>query len=137
MLVPKWAVTKKFKDYLLGSQFTAYTDNNPLAYIKESKLGVAQIRWLSKLALFDFDIKYRMGKSNQAADPLSHCPKASVDMSSDRGSEEEYETILFNSITDLIWIHGLSFCVVCEHGKDVGGICSGACLLESRVNYLY
>ena len=74
LLALKWAVTEKFRDYLLGSKFTVYTDNNPLAYVKESKLGAAQIRWLSKLALFDFDIKYRSGKSNQAADALSHRP---------------------------------------------------------------
>ena len=40
LLVLKWAVTKKFKDYLLGSLFTVYTNNNPLAYVKGSKLGV-------------------------------------------------------------------------------------------------
>ena len=74
LLALKWAVTEKFKDYLLGSRFTVYTDNNPLAYVKGSKLGAAQIRWLSELALFDFDIKYRTGKSNQAADALSHHP---------------------------------------------------------------
>ena len=77
-----------------------YTDNNPLAYVRESKLGVAQIRWLSKLALFDFDIKYRKDKSNQAADALSHHPKSGVDMSSDRGSKEEYETIPYEVISD-------------------------------------
>ena len=96
----KWVVTEKFREYLLGSRFTAYTDNNPLAYIKKSKLGVAQIRWLSELALFDFDIKYRTGKSNQAADALSCLPKSSVDKSSDRGSEEEYETISYEVISD-------------------------------------
>ena len=100
LLALKWAVTEKFRDYILASWFTAYTDNNPLAYIKESKLGAAQIRWLSKLALFDFDIKYRMGNSNQAADALSHHLKSSVDISSDRGSEEEYETILYEVISD-------------------------------------
>ena len=51
LLVLKWAVTEKFRGYLLGSKFTVYTDNNPLTYVKESKLGAAQIRWLSKLAL--------------------------------------------------------------------------------------
>ena len=61
LLALKWVVTEKPRDYLLGSKFTVYTDNNPLAYVKESKLGVAQIRWLSKLALFNFDIKYRSG----------------------------------------------------------------------------
>ena len=72
LLALKWAVTEKLRDYLLGSKFTVYTDNNPLAYIKESKLGMAQIRWLSKLALFDFNIQYRSGKSNQAAELSSH-----------------------------------------------------------------
>ena len=58
LLVLKWAVTEKFWDYLLGSQFQDYTDNNPLTYVQESKLGASQIRWLSELALFDFTIKY-------------------------------------------------------------------------------
>ena len=26
----KWAVTEKFRDYLLGNKFKVYTDNNPL-----------------------------------------------------------------------------------------------------------
>ena len=109
LLAHKWAVTKKFRDYLLVSWFTAYTDNNPLAYIKENKLGAAHIRWLSKLALFDFDIKYTTGKSNQAANALSCCPKSSVDMSSDGGSEEEYETITYEVISDDLTelIHGI------------------------------
>ena len=49
LLALKWAVTKKFRDYLLGSKFTVYTDNNPLAYVQTSKLGVSQICWLSNL----------------------------------------------------------------------------------------
>ena len=72
LLVLKWAVTEKFWDYLLGLQFQVYTDNNPLAYIQESKLGASQIQWLSELALFDFTIKYQTGHSNRAADALSH-----------------------------------------------------------------
>ena len=58
LLVLKWVVTEKFRDYLLGLQFQVYTDNNLLAYIMESKLGASQIQWLSELALFDFFIKY-------------------------------------------------------------------------------
>ena len=58
LLALKWAVTEKFRDYLLELKFTVYTDNNPLAYIQTSKLGASQIHWLSKLALFDFNIIY-------------------------------------------------------------------------------
>ena len=61
---------------------------------------MAQIRWLSKLVLFDFDIKYRTDKSNQAADALSCCPKSSIDISNDRESKEEYETILYEIVSD-------------------------------------
>ena len=71
----KWSVCDKFKDYLFGSKFTVFTDNNPLCYIKSSKLGAAQIRWLSELTLYDFDIVYCSGKSNLVADTLSHCPE--------------------------------------------------------------
>ena len=75
LMALKWSVCNKFKDYLLGSKFTVFTDNNPLCYIKSSKLGAAQIRWLSELALYDFDIIYCSGKSNLVADALSRCPE--------------------------------------------------------------
>ena len=99
LLALKWAVTEIFRDYLLGSKFTGYTDNNPLAYVKESKLGVAQNRWLSKLALFDFNIKYRSGKSNQAADALSHHPTTDIEILSNTESDG-YETISYAVIFD-------------------------------------
>ena len=87
-------MTEKLWDYLLGSNFKVYTDNNPLAYVRESKLGAARIRWLSELALFDFDFKYRTGKSNKAADALSNCPNDSEEMDSNL-EPEEYETISY------------------------------------------
>ena len=65
-----------------------YTDNDPLPYIKESMLWLAQIQWLSKLAPFDFDIKYRTGKSIQGADALCHCFKSISDDSSDNDCHE-------------------------------------------------
>ena len=71
LLALKWSVCKKFKDYLIGSKFTVLMDNNPLTYVHTSRLGASQICWLSDLALFDFDIKYCVGKCNQAADALS------------------------------------------------------------------
>ena len=41
LMALKWSVCEKFKDYLLGSKFTVFTDNNPLVYVKTSKLGAA------------------------------------------------------------------------------------------------
>ena len=85
---------RKITGLPLGSKFMVYTNNNPLVYVGESKLGVAQIRWLSKLSLFDFDIKYRTGKSNKALDALSHYPYDSEEVDSNPVSEE-YETISY------------------------------------------
>ena len=33
LLVLKWAMCEKFKDYLISSKFTVLTDNNPLTYM--------------------------------------------------------------------------------------------------------
>ena len=46
LMALKWSICDKFKDYLLGSKFTIFTDNNLLCYIRSSKLGAAQIHWL-------------------------------------------------------------------------------------------
>ena len=94
LMALKWSVCDKFKDYLLGSKFTVFTDNNPLCYIKSSKLGAAQIRWLSELALYDFDIVYCTGKSNLIADALSGCPEV----------EEEIEKEVLPESNDEEWI---------------------------------
>jgi len=75
-LALKWAVGEQFRDYLYyASQFTVFTDNNPLTYIlSTAKLNVTCLRWVSELADFNFNIKYRPGKSNTDADTLSRLP---------------------------------------------------------------
>ena len=88
LMALKWSVCDKFKDYLLGSKFTVFTDNNPLCYIKSSKLGAAQI------ALYDFDIIYHTGKSNLVADALSRRPEV----------EEEIEKEIPPESDDDEWI---------------------------------
>ena len=54
LMALKSSVCDKFKDYLRRSKFTVFTDNNPLCYIKSSKLGAAQICWLSELGVIRF-----------------------------------------------------------------------------------
>lgn len=70
LLAVKWAVTEKFKDYLLGSNFQIIIDNNPLSYIQSSaKLGATEQRWVAQLAQYNFTVKYRPGKLKL----LMHC----------------------------------------------------------------
>ena len=50
-LALKWAVTDKLRDYLLGKQFTVWTDNNPLLYVMTSaKLDATGQRWVAALS---------------------------------------------------------------------------------------
>ncbi|KAK2188352.1 hypothetical protein NP493_135g04006 [Ridgeia piscesae] len=71
-----WAVTVKFRDMLIGADFTVFTDNNPLSYIQSTvKLGATEMRWVAELALFNFTISYRSGKHNGNADALSRKPQ--------------------------------------------------------------
>ena len=101
LLVLKWAVMEKFRDYFLASKFTVYTDNNSLAYIQTSKLGASQIHWLSELVLFDFNIIYRSGKTNQAADALSQHPEPNCKLESDSDSDDPV-MLSYATICDII-----------------------------------
>ena len=84
-----------------------YTNNIPLAYIQSSKLGASQIHWLSKLALFDFNMQYRLGKNNKAADALHQHP---VD------PDIEMESNSDNGNKDLVM---LSYATICDIIKPV------------------
>ena len=48
--------------------------------------------------LFDFDIRYRVGKSNQAADSLSQRPMNPESSSESSEDEEEWETISYEMV---------------------------------------
>ena len=105
LLALKWAICDKFRDYLIGSWFTVLTDNNPLTYVHTSCLGAAQIRWLSDLMLFDFEIKYRAGKTNQAADALSQRPENPDSSSESSDGEEEWDTISYEMVCQILDHH--------------------------------
>ena len=74
-LALKWAITKRFHEYLYGNNFTVYTDNNPLTYIlTTAKLDATGHRWVAALAAYNFTLNYRPGKTNVDADMLSRIP---------------------------------------------------------------
>ena len=100
LMALKRAVCEKFKDYLLGSKFTVYTDNNPIVHIQKSKLGAAQIHWLSELALYDFDIIYKTGHSNLVADALSRRPQDPNSDNEITDDEEEWTAISYQTVCE-------------------------------------
>ena len=103
LMVLKWSVCERFKDYFLGSKFTVFTDNNPPVYVKTSKLGAAQICWLSKLALYDFDIVYHTGRSNLVANALSCRPEAEGEnrnQTCSNNDDEEWQAISYSAICE-------------------------------------
>src|ERR1700730_11034328 len=60
--------------YLIGADemIKIWTDHANLQYFrKPQKLKLRQVRWVGELQCFDFEIKYRTGKSNTKADALS------------------------------------------------------------------
>lgn len=79
-LALKWAISEKFHEYLYGNSFTVLTDNNPLTYVlTKAKLDATGHRWLASLSTYNFNIKYRPGKSNYDADALSRLPARKLD----------------------------------------------------------
>jgi hypothetical protein len=61
-----------WKCYLLGVRFIILTDQESIKYFAEQKLTtILQQRWSAKLLGFEFEIRYRRGKENLAADALS------------------------------------------------------------------
>ena len=74
LLALKWAISEKFREYLLGRHTMVWTDNNPLAHLQTAKLGATAQRWVPQLSTFDLEIRYRSGRSNKCADALSRNP---------------------------------------------------------------
>ena len=67
----KLVVVKKFHEYLYGLTFDVYTDNNPLTYVLTmAKLDTASYCSVASLAHYNFQLYYRVGKTNINADAL-------------------------------------------------------------------
>ena len=70
-LVLKWAVVKKFHEYLYGLTFNVDMDNNLLIYVlMTAKLDVSSHCWVANLANYNSRLHYRAGKANIDVDAL-------------------------------------------------------------------
>lgn len=66
---------KEFYPYLYGFSFTLVTDHNPLTSLKGLKdVGGRLARWLMYLQQFNFQVRYRSGRTHTNADALSRRP---------------------------------------------------------------
>lgn len=63
---------KQFRPYIYGRRFCIVTDHKPLTWLFSVKDPSSRLlRWRIKLDEFDYEIKYKSGKTNNNADALS------------------------------------------------------------------
>ncbi|GJV35473.1 putative mitochondrial protein [Tanacetum coccineum] len=63
---------EKWKGYLLDTHFIIKTDHYSLKYLLDQRITTpAQMKWLPKLIGYDYEVKYKKGVDNAAADALS------------------------------------------------------------------
>lgn len=66
---------RKWRQYLLGHHFTIITDHLSLMELLGQVIQTPeQHMYMARLMGYDYDIQYRAGASNQAADALSRLP---------------------------------------------------------------
>lgn len=66
---------QKWRPYLLGRRFMERTDQKSLKFLLEQRIIVGDYqKWIAKLIGYDFEIEYKKGLENTAADALSRLP---------------------------------------------------------------
>lgn len=101
LLALKWAVTEKFKEYLIYSKFSVVTDHNPLRYLETANLGAVEQRWIAQLAEFDFEVYYKPGRQNTNADVLSRIPSSEEPEQED--SDKDFIKMNSDEVRTCLW----------------------------------
>ncbi|KAI5609495.1 hypothetical protein C0J50_9467, partial [Silurus asotus] len=101
LLALKWAVTEKFREYLMYSKFTVITDHNPLRYLDSANLGAVEQRWAAQLAEYNFEVSYKPGRLNTNADALSRIPSREVLEKDD--DEKDFIQLRTDEVRACLW----------------------------------
>ncbi|KAJ9547856.1 LOW QUALITY PROTEIN: hypothetical protein OSB04_020399 [Centaurea solstitialis] len=65
-----------WRPYLLGRDFTVFTDQKSLRHLLQQRVASAdQQNWMAKLLGYHFKVMYKPGRENSAADALSRLPE--------------------------------------------------------------
>lgn len=68
-----------WRPYLLGQRFTILTDQRNIKFFLEQQVATPeQQKWMAKLMGYDYEIVYRSGRENAAADALSRRPNSPI-----------------------------------------------------------
>ena len=85
----RWGVYA-FRCFIYGVPFVLYTDHKPLIYLNNMSPHKSRIQTtLEELSEYDFEIKYRPGPENQAADFLSRMHVASDEISEENNNYKD------------------------------------------------
>ncbi|KAI5418586.1 hypothetical protein KIW84_042997, partial [Lathyrus oleraceus] len=61
-----------WRPYLLGRKFVVYSDQKSLRHLLQQRITTAdQQNWIAKLLGYHFEVVYKPGSENKAADALS------------------------------------------------------------------
>lgn len=72
-------IVSKLSQYLTTRPFAVKTNQKALKFLLERKLHTeTQLKWITKLMQYDFEIEYKKGKENKTADALSRLPLVKV-----------------------------------------------------------
>jgi exodeoxyribonuclease III len=63
-----------FKGYIMGSPVTLFSDHRSLKWLLKGKSTSRMMRWIARLAQFDFEIVHKAGEKIPHADCLSRMP---------------------------------------------------------------
>lgn len=67
------------RPYPLGRHFTIQTDQHNIKFFLEQQVAtLEQQKWMAKLMGYDYEIVYRPGRENAAADVLSRWPDSPI-----------------------------------------------------------